>query len=183
PNRKPAAEPPAPPPAIIYFYNQNNTWGEFSNFYPAPIRLNGKVWPTSEHYFQAMKFEPYEEVVEKVRLCTSPSEAARTGRSRSLPLRPDWEQVKESIMMRALIAKFTQHPNLAQVLLSTGQAILVEHTSNDSYWADGWKKKGVKPQPGEVSPGRNRLGVLLMKMRDMLLKEEVVVRGAIPVDG
>ena len=40
-------------------------WGEFSNFYPAIIHLRGKEWPTTEHFFQAMKFEgtPHEDEI------------------------------------------------------------------------------------------------------------------------
>jgi N-glycosidase YbiA len=57
-------------------------------------------------------------------------------------------------MLDALRAKFTQHEGLKSKLLATGDARLVEHTKNDSYWADG----------GDGT-GRNRLGELLMKVR------------------
>lgn len=40
----------------IHFYRVNECHGEFSNFAPNPIELNGRLWPTSEHYFQAQKF-------------------------------------------------------------------------------------------------------------------------------
>jgi ribA/ribD-fused uncharacterized protein len=56
------------------------------------------------------------------------------GRNRSLPLRKDWESVKEDIMYLVLHAKFTQHKKLREILLSTGEAKLVEHTKNDRYW-------------------------------------------------
>jgi N-glycosidase YbiA len=52
------------------------------------------------------------------------------GGSRSYPLRSDWEKVKIDIMKDALRAKFTQHPDLHKNLLATGDAKLVEHTSN-----------------------------------------------------
>ncbi|CAF4077890.1 unnamed protein product, partial [Rotaria sordida] len=54
------------------------------------------------------------------------------------------------------LAKFQQHPKLKQLLLSTGNRTLVEHTINDSYWGDG--------------SGRNQLGITLMKVRDYLKK-------------
>src|SRR5437764_1359034 len=120
----------------ILFYRVNEPYGEFSNFAPYPIELKGKVWPTSEHYFQAQKFAGTEHE-EAVRLANSPMVAARIGRSRKRTLRVDWETTKDDIMREALRAKFTQHPALRSLLLATGDAQLVEHTTNDRYWADG----------------------------------------------
>jgi ribA/ribD-fused uncharacterized protein len=49
---------------VIRFYSTKADYSCFSNFSPHPIRLKGKLWPTSEHYFQAqklvcMRFSPY----------------------------------------------------------------------------------------------------------------------------
>ena len=49
-----------------------------------------EVWPTSEHYFQAQKFQGQEHR-ERIRVEPSPMIAARMGRDRAKPLRPDWE--------------------------------------------------------------------------------------------
>ena len=40
----------------IEFYKTKDPYGEFSNFSHHPIVVNGKAWPTTEHYFQAQKF-------------------------------------------------------------------------------------------------------------------------------
>ena len=50
-----------------------------------------------------------------------------------MPLRKDWEKVKEAIMKEVLVAKFTQYDDTKKTLLSTGDKTLVEHTKNDSY--------------------------------------------------
>ena len=142
--------------ATIHFYSTTGEHGCFSNFSRHALYLAGKRWPTSEHYFQAQKFKGTEHE-EAVRLCKKPGEAAGMGRSRKLPLRPDWESVKDRIMLEAVRAKFTQHEDLKATLLGTGDAILIEHTGNDSYWGDG----------GDGS-GRNRLGQILMSIRDEL---------------
>ena len=55
----------------ILFYRPKKPHGEFSNFSPHPIEIDGKVWPTSEHYFQAQKFAGTEQE-ERVRLAKSP---------------------------------------------------------------------------------------------------------------
>ncbi|MHC5541517.1 NADAR family protein [Singulisphaera rosea] len=142
--------------SVINFYSVSDDYGSFSNFSPHPIRLGGKTWPTSEHYFQGQKFvgTPDEN---DVRQAKSPMIAARMGRSRKRPLRKDWESAKVSIMYEALKAKFTQHPELRETLLGTGDATLVEHTTNDDYWGDGGDGRG-----------KNMLGILLMRLREEL---------------
>ena len=143
-------------PTVINFYTTTGEYGCFSNFSRHPIFLKGKRWPTSEHYFQAQKFAGTEHE-EEVRKCKTAREAANMGRSRKLPLRRDWEGVKDQIMLEAVRAKFTQHEDLKEILLGTGDAKLIEHTENDSYWADG----------GDGS-GKNRLGQILTQVRDEL---------------
>lgn len=146
-------------PEVINFYSTSDEFGEFSNFAPYPIKLDGKTWPTSEHYFQAQKFQD-EDTQEAIRRTKSPMIAARMGRDRSKPLRPDWESVKDDIMRKAVRAKFTQHDDLKQKLLDTSDAKIVEHTERDSYWGDG----------GDGS-GKNMLGLILMQVRSELRGE------------
>ncbi|KYF79038.1 Swarming motility protein YbiA [Sorangium cellulosum] len=141
---------------VINFYRAGDAYGFFSNFSRHPVTLKGKVWPTSEHYFQAQKF-PGTRHEEEIRNAPGPGEAARMGRQRSRPLRPDWEQVKDDIMREVVRAKFTQHEELKRALLDTGDAELVEHTTNDAYWADGGDGSGV-----------NMLGKILMEIREEL---------------
>jgi len=77
-----------------------------------------------------------------------------------IKVRPDWEQVKLEIMYKALEAKFTQNPKLKKLLLSTGDAKLIENNPKDDFWGIGVDKTG-----------ENHLGKLLMKLRDTLLKQ------------
>src|SRR5579883_2205111 len=110
----------------IYFYAvRSNPYGCFSNFSPHGFTLDGLYWPTSEHYFQAQKFvgTPH---YEAVRLAPTPSAAAAIGRDRQRPVRADWEQVKDAVMLTALTAKFTTHADIQAVLLSTDERALVE---------------------------------------------------------
>ena len=141
---------------VIEFYAVGDPYGELSNFAPFPIFVRGKRWPTSEHFFQGQKFAGTSHE-EEVRRAKKPRIAAEIGRDRKRPLRRDWESIKDGVMLEALRAKFTQHADLRALLLATGEARLVEHTDNDSYWGDG----------GDGS-GRNRLGQLLMRVREEL---------------
>lgn len=90
----------------------------------------------------------------EVRRAKSPMIAARLRRSRKKKLRRDWNSSRVEVMRRALRAKFDQHDDLRTLLLSTGEAKLVEHTENDAFWGDG----------GDGS-GQNMLGRLLMEVR------------------
>jgi ribA/ribD-fused uncharacterized protein len=108
----------------IRFYRVSEPYGEFSNFSPHPFELKGVLWPTTEHYFQAQKFAGTEHE-ELIRQAKSPMVAARMGRSRERPLRPDWATAKEDIMRDALRAKFTQHPGLRSLLTGTGNSSLL----------------------------------------------------------
>ena len=140
----------------IYFYSTKNEYGCFSNFSAHGFELDGAYWPTTEHYFQAQKFAgtPH---VEQIRLAKTPKDAARMGRDRQRPLRKDWEQVKEEIMQRCVLKKFETHADIREVLLSTGDEELVENSPIDYYWGSG--KDGS---------GKNRLGVILMEVREIL---------------
>ncbi|KAF9409384.1 hypothetical protein BGZ94_001968 [Podila epigama] len=143
----------------IQFYRQGGRFGEFSNFFHSPIAVDGLMWPTTEHYFQAQKFAhlPDKQYMESIRITSTPGSAAKMGRNRSWPLRPDWEEVKDDLMRKCVLQKFLQHRGLAKVLLSTGDRYLIEHTSNDRYWADGGDGKG-----------KNMLGIILMEVREKI---------------
>jgi N-glycosidase YbiA len=143
----------------IKFYKVNEPYGFFSNFSPHPIFIENEKWNTVEHYFQASKFQELE-IKKKIQSIQSPMQAAIEGRNIQNILREDWDLIKEDIMYNALKSKFTQHPKLMSELLSLKGCLIIEHTKNDNYWGDGGN-----------GTGQNRLGVLLMKLRDCLSNE------------
>ena len=140
----------------------NQFSGEYaflSNFYPSPIAYDNSkiVYPTVEHYFQAMKTFQSDEH-EAIRIATTPGEAKRLGRR--CTLREDWENIKDEVMHRALKMKF-KDPELRAKLLATGDEFLVEgNTWGDRYWG--------------VCEGRglNKLGQLLMIVREECRRDD-----------
>jgi ribA/ribD-fused uncharacterized protein len=140
----------------IEFYSTKAAYGEFSNFAPFPFMLDGKEWPTSEHYFQAQKFQD-EAYREKIRTTKSPMIAARLGRSRKIPIRRDWEAVKVEIMRACVTAKVGAHERLRDLLLSTGDEEIVEAAVRDNFWGSGPDGKG-----------ENWLGRILMEIRSAM---------------
>eukprot|EP00731_Ephydatia_muelleri_P002186 Em0001g2186a len=142
----------------IKFYDRKDPYYEFTNFYPCHVVIDGKTWPSTEHYFQAQKFvgTPYVEAIRRFPTAREAFQLSRTPQA-SRWCRGDWERVKEDIMLKALRCKFNDNPELKKKLLATGNKRLIEHTHNDSYWADG----------GDGS-GKNKLGKLLERVRSEL---------------
>lgn len=141
----------------IYFYSsREKPYGCFSNFSAHGLTLDGVWWPTSEHYFQAQKFvgTPHADQIRQVKL---PKDAARLGRQRTRPLRPDWEAVKDDVMRQAVLCKFETHADIRDILLSTGNQDLVENAPGDYYWGCG-----------QNGTGKNMLGKILMEVRERL---------------
>lgn len=138
---------------IIKFGHPNFADFRFmSNFYPSEILDdNGIVWPTVEHYYQAMKTTDVF-MQEQIRRCKTPGQSKKMGRKSKI--RSDWESIKEDVMLRALRWKFRPGSNLEQMLLLTGDIYLAEWAPWDEYW-------GL----GRSGNGKNRLGYCLMKIR------------------
>ena len=142
---------------VIRFSKSTETYGIFSNFAPTPFELDGRTWPTAEHFYQAAKTEVPEEI-EAIANAESAKEAKRLGNGATL--RPHWNELRDDVMRRALAAKYAI-PGCRATLLSTGESRLIEHAPWDKYWGDG----------GDDS-GQNRLGELLMELREQIREEE-----------
>lgn len=122
-----------------------------SNFYVAPVVYQGIRFENNEAAFQAAKCPG------RMRdFCgLNPQSAKRLGRR--IELRPDWEEAKYDVMYQVCKAKFSQNPELAKMLIDTGDAELVEgNTWGDKIW-------GVCDGVGE-----NNLGRILMRVRSEL---------------
>lgn len=138
-----------------------NFEGEYaflSNFYFSPMIINNVVYTTNEHYFQAMKsLNPKER--QAIVLAPTPGKAKHLGRKVSL--RKDWEDIKEEVMLTGLRHKFS-NPELRKKLLATGNEELIEGTTwHDNYW-------GICDCEACGGQGKNRLGKLLMQVREEL---------------
>lgn len=139
----------------IRFYGSNNT---FSNFHDASIIVGGLVYPTTEHYFQSMKFaKTNPKYAEKIRKSATPLKAKKLGASRAYPIEKQWNEKRDNVMRTALFAKAIQHSQFKRELLETESAELIEAAPRDYYWGEGAKKTG-----------KNMLGKLLMELRDRI---------------
>lgn len=145
---------------IRFYRASEKPFGAFSNLYRRPIEFEGDIFPTSEHAYQAGKARKPE-----VRrwLMQAPSPALLAMAAHGLyywDIAPGWSKTKFDRMRRVLTAKFTQHQDLRDLLLSTGDVRLVEAATTDNEVNRLW---------GEVNGvGQNMLGTLLMELRGEL---------------
>ncbi len=144
---------------MILFWSSYGPYGLFSNFARTPIVVDDILYKTSEHYFQSQKFFDFR-YKQMVIEANTPKEAALIARDKSMPLRKDWEEIKDRIMLITLSYKAQQWPNFRQLLINTGTESLVEESPIDWYW--GW---------GKDHTGRNQLGKCLMQLREELLRK------------
>nr|WP_200890408.1 NADAR family protein [Pseudoalteromonas luteoviolacea] len=89
----------------IKFFAKNDKYYQFSNFAGFGFELDGHYWKTMEHYFQAMKFVGTDQF-EKIKNSGSPKQAKDLGQTRAVPIRSDWDTVKEDVMLVGLRKKF-----------------------------------------------------------------------------
>lgn len=149
---------------IRFYRASERPYGAFSNLFRRPVKFEGETFPTSEHAYQAGKARKPEV---KRWLMAAPSPALLAMAAHGLyywDVAPGWSQTKFGRMRRVLHAKFTQHPDLLDLLLSTGDAKLIETATVDNEVNRLW---------GEVNgQGRNMLGEMLMELRLQLRAEQ-----------
>ena len=131
-------------------------WYVFDNFAPFQIDWRDKLYPTTEHAYQAAHFiETNPELAEQVRLCRSPREASDYANDNKDQDDPDWKQKRVGFMEEIVRCKLHQHDYIKNTLLNTGDKYIVEMNDDDEFW--GW---------GKNHDGQNQLGVIWMKLRD-----------------
>lgn len=142
---------------IRFYRASEKPYGAFSNLYRRSVQFEGEVFATSEHAYQAGKARK-REVRDWVLSAPSPALVAMAAHGLYYwDIVPGWSRTKFDRMRGVLRAKFNQHDDLRELLLSTGDARLVESATVDNEVNRLW---------GEVNgEGRNMLGQLLMELR------------------
>jgi ribA/ribD-fused uncharacterized protein len=138
----------------IKFYKSVPPYGYLNNFDTHSIYVFDREWDTVEHAYQAQKTQSAEEY-DSIWKAKTPREARNLGQA--VTLRKDWDLIKDSVMKECVLAKFTQHLDLQNQLLATGDEELVEDSNIDWYWGCGSNGKG-----------QNKLGKILMEVRKEL---------------
>ncbi|MFE1442579.1 NADAR family protein [Streptomyces sp. NPDC058739] len=138
------------------------------NDYPAPVTVDGTVYPTVTHAYWALATD---DVSARAAIAEAPNSSAARELSAAAGRRPGWEHARTAVMARLMRAKYAQHPPLAQILLDTADATLVYDHMDSGFWGDNG------------GSGRNWIGRLLELVRSEIQAESLGVLDQDPVSG
>ena len=156
----------------IYFYHKDKLYYEFTNFFPSKVYADGVIWPTSEHYYQAMKFTHHSEIQKNIlNIATArnvfdyvnPKDPGKKDTMQKLRDKK-WQDRSIQTMIKIVWLKFNQYEGLKKLLLSTENAVLVEDSPIDELYG-----RGKSPQDYR---GKNWLGCILMAVREKLREQD-----------
>ena len=129
-----------------------------------PIKMtvdgNSYVFPSVEHYYQAMKFYANDERFNNILNLENADDARLITKTPKYKInrRKNFDENKFDIMEKGLYAKFAQNPDVAEMLKQTGDAILIK--SGPVCYKGGFG----------IGSGENRIGKILMEIRKEIQK-------------
>lgn len=125
--------------------------------FPIKMSVDGGdyIFPSTEHYYQAMKFYATDIRFNTIVNLENPDDARLLTKTPEYKTnrRADFDKNKFDIMERGLRAKFAQNPTAAEMLKQTGNAILIK--SCPVCYKCGFG----------IGCGANRIGKTLMQIR------------------
>jgi ribA/ribD-fused uncharacterized protein len=140
----------------------------FSQWYEAPFIIDGRRYPTAEHFMMAEKAALFGDDATRARVLLAPNPAAAKALGRQVQGFDNdlWLEHRFSIVFRANEAKFAQNSDLRQFLRQTGSRILVEASPVDSIWGIGLAHDDEEAKNPNLWRGLNLLGFALMRVRE-----------------
>ncbi|WCN83968.1 NADAR family protein [Micromonospora sp. LH3U1] len=144
--------------------------GCLSQWWPASFSVDGREFPSAEHYMMWRKAILFgdEAVAAKILTVTHPHAAKTLGRQVEGFDEQAWERHRYDIVVAGAVAKFGQHQELREYLVDTGERVLVEASPVDRLWGIGL----AVDHPHAIDPARwrglNLLGFALMQARTVL---------------
>lgn len=122
--------------------------------------IDGEYWKSTEHYYQASKFPGNKAYRQVIKNADSGGKAAKLGQANKPGKDHQWNSHKKQIMYHALQEKFSQDTHAQNILLNTGDKILIEAAAGSTNFRPDFTW-GI----GDDGSGQNWLGELLMKVR------------------
>jgi hypothetical protein len=147
----------------VYWFS--TAFDPFNNWSAHAIKIRGRKFPTVEHAYHYRKYEETApEIAQEIFNAPSPWAAMQTDRKHADKRRKDWDAVKVDIMTELVRAKAAQNEDVRNSLLQTGKKLIVENSPWDKFWGCG-----------EDGSGQNRMGKILMQIReDLLVKNKTL---------
>jgi ribA/ribD-fused uncharacterized protein len=141
-----------------------------SQWYPAPFEVDGRRYPTAEHFMMAGKARLFgdAEVLEQILAARTPGAAKALGRKVRGFDEATWASHRFDLVVAGSTAKFSQDPALAGFLRDTGEKVLVEASPRDRIWGIGLAASHPAAEDPRRWRGLNLLGFALMAARSAL---------------
>jgi ribA/ribD-fused uncharacterized protein len=145
-----------------------------SQWFAASFTLENVHYPTAEHYMMAEKARLFNDLatLQKILAVPHPHAAKALGREVQNFHPALWEEQRCQIVVRGNLAKFSQHSQLKNFLLNTGDRILVEASPIDKIWGIGLAADSPAAERPDRWPGLNLLGFALMAVRHQLQAQD-----------
>lgn len=136
-----------------------NQYAFLSNFYPVPVTLYNKMFPSVEHAYQAAKTT--DDTLQKMIRILPKNQAGKAKKlGQKLELRPGWEKVKVSLMRNLLRKKFSVEELKSRLDATKPEELVEGNYWHDNFWGDCQCQRCIDIK------GKNTLGKLLMEIRD-----------------
>jgi ribA/ribD-fused uncharacterized protein len=143
----------------LFYVSRTDPLDPLSSYSKHGFDLDDDSWPSVEHYYQGMKFQPGE-LRDAIRDSDHPEKAKKLADKNKKHVRNDWKAVKEVIMTRGIYIKCRTHAEVANALIATDEQKIIENSQFDYFWGCGRDGRG-----------HNTFGKVLMAVRDKLRQE------------
>lgn len=142
----------------------------FSNFYTSMFKVDGQRYFNVEQFYQYKKAEWFNDLttMENILKSRSPKKCKELGRSVENYDFVEWQAIAEQFMYTAVKEKFLQNPIAKDCLLNTGSSVIAEATKYDKFWGTGLDINNDENRDPSQWLGDNRLGKILMQVRECL---------------
>lgn len=161
---------------FIYFWKHDKepidkTFACFSQWYPCDFVVDGVCYNCAEQYMMAEKARLFDDDVtrEKILYASDPERIKKLGREVRNFDAQRWDSISEKVVLKGNLHKFGQNQILLDILLYTKGKTLVEASPYDKIWGIGMTADEADSfgYP-HVWKGKNKLGFILMEVRDIL---------------
>jgi ribA/ribD-fused uncharacterized protein len=143
----------------------------FSQWYRCVFTAGGNTFNCAEQYMmhgKALLFDDHPMAAE-ILAASHPRQHKALGRKVKGFDDAAWRREREGIVRAGNHAKFTQNPELRDLLLATKGTTLVEASPYDKIWGIGLAASDPRAQDAKQWKGQNLLGKILTALRDELL--------------
>ncbi|MBQ5995524.1 MAG: NADAR family protein [Clostridia bacterium] len=155
---------------IICFHAPDEEYGFLSNWYMSRFELDGVSYTSMEQYMMHQKAITFDDIdiAKQILETDDVSKVKALGRAVHNYNDAIWNGIRQIVVYKGLLAKFSQNKDLKEKLLSTGNNILAEAARTDSVWGIGISIKDNARFDMNKWRGKNLLGFALMQVRKEL---------------